>query len=247
MRALIVSDIHANMTAFKAVLDHTRKDRDRVFCLGDLVGYGPDPNECTELAAEVCAVVLGGNHDLAAAGRLDLETFSRHARLAMEWTQTVLSPGCRAYLSGLTVKTEQEGFTLSHGGPEDPVWSYILSESDAETSFKTASFSSCFFGHTHLPSVFLEARNPGGQRTYSAAYGSPDLVVETGQKRLRLLLNPGSVGFPRDAMDAHASDHLRRAAARYALFDTSTGLWQFKRLEYDMRNTAKRMLKLGLW
>jgi predicted phosphodiesterase len=246
MRVLVVSDIHANAAAFDAVLRHTRNERDCILCLGDLVGYGPDPNECIERAAERCTVILGGNHDLAAAGRLDLSAFSHHARSAMEWTLAELSPANKRYLSRLPPKARYEDILLSHGGPEDPVWSYIFSESDAALSFSGAEFSNCFFGHTHIPSVFIEFRAPAssgepGEPRYSVAYGSPELAVETVKQDLRMLLNPGSVGFPRDAGDAHSSDNLRRAAARYALFNTATGIWQFKRVEYDMRNTAKRM------
>jgi predicted phosphodiesterase len=254
MRVLVISDIHANLAAFDAVLRHTRNERDGILCLGDLVGYGPDPNECIERAAELCTVILGGNHDLAAAGLLEPSLFSHHAQRALEWTRTELLSANRAYLSRLSPKAPYEGILLSHGGPEDPVWSYIFSESDAMLAFSGADFSNCFFGHTHIPSVFLEFNAPeepsetGKPRdSYSVAYGSPDLAVETVKENLRMLLNPGSVGFPRDAMDAHSSDNLRHAAARYALFNTATGIWQFKRVEYDIRDTAKRMRKLGLW
>jgi predicted phosphodiesterase len=250
MRVLVVSDIHANLAAFDAVLRQSRDEREQILCLGDLVGYGPDPNECIERAAELCTLVLGGNHDLAAAGLLEPSLFSQHAQRALEWTRAELLPANRAYLSRLSPKALYEDILLSHGGPEDPVWSYLFSESDAALSFSGADFSNCFFGHTHIPSVFLEFKAPApeeGRASYSVAYGSPDLVVETVKEDLRMLLNPGSVGFPRDAMDAHSSDSLRHAAARYALFDTATGIWQFKRVEYDIRATAKRMRKLGLW
>jgi predicted phosphodiesterase len=245
MRVLIISDIHANLAAFNAVLHHTRHIRDAVVCLGDLVGYGPDPNECTELAAKACTVVLGGNHDLAAADTLDMADFSRHARKALEWTKSVLSPSNRAYLAGLLPKTCWENLTFSHGGPEDPVWSYILSEPDAGTAFAGADFFRCFFGHTHVPSAFV--LNPGQAYGCSTFYGVPNMTLETGRIRPRMLLNPGSVGFPRDAADAHSSDSLRRATARYALFDTETGRWQFKQVKYDLRETARRMVRLGLW
>jgi diadenosine tetraphosphatase ApaH/serine/threonine PP2A family protein phosphatase len=244
------------LAAFDAVLRCTRNERDRILCLGDLVGYGPDPNECIERAAELCTVVLGGNHDLAAAGLLEASLFSHHARKALEWTGAELLPANRTYLSRLPPKVLYEDILLSHGGPEDPVWSYIFSESDAALSFSASDFSNCFFGHTHIPSVFLEFRTPSsGKRgragpervSYNVAYGSPELTVEIEKKDLRMLLNPGSVGFPRDAEDAHSSDNLRHAAARYALFNTATGIWQFKRTEYDMRKTAKRMQNLGLW
>jgi predicted phosphodiesterase len=242
MRILVVSDIHANLAAFDAVLRETREGRDAVLCLGDLVGYGPDPRDGSARAAEVCAVVLGGNHDLAAAGMMDLSSFADHARIALEWTQPQLRPTDIAYLAALPLKTEYEGILLSHGSPENPIWGYVFSRTDAEISFSRSEFARCFFGHTHFPSFFLETR---GEASYQIGYGEPDAVIETGGARF--LLNPGSIGFPRDEEDAHRVSRSHRAAARYALFDTESGRWQFKRLEYDMRQTAKRMKQMGLW
>ncbi|GHV74711.1 metallophosphoesterase [Spirochaetia bacterium] len=244
MRVLVVSDIHANLAAFDAVLRETQGDRDAVLCLGDLVGYGPDPRECIARAAEVCAVVLGGNHDLAAAGATDLFSFADHARIAMEWTRPQLTQADTAYLATLPLNTEYEGILLSHGSPENPIWGYIFSQDDAEFAFSQSDFTRCFFGHTHLPSFFIETQ---GETFYQMGYGEPDAVIETGRDHVRFLLNPGSIGFPRDKADAHQKSRYRRAAARYALFDTESGRWQFKRLEYDIRKTAKRMKQLGLW
>jgi predicted phosphodiesterase len=244
MRALVVSDIHANAAAFEAALRETRADRDIVVCLGDLVGYGPDPRACVALAAEHCAVVLGGNHDHAAVGAADISCFADHARRALAWTRSLFTPEEAAYLSNLPLTTEYHGLFLSHGSPADPLWGYIFSEADIEAAFAQGNFGCCFFGHTHLSSFFIqtkEGRNVG----YKAGRGCGDQVVDTKLKHARFLLNPGSIGFPRNQPDAHR--HLHRAIAQYALFDTDTGLWQFKRLEYDMRDTAKRMRQLGLW
>jgi predicted phosphodiesterase len=245
MRILVISDIHANLAAFRAVLEDSKNRRDGVICLGDLVGYGPDPNECVELAAKFCTVVLGGNHDLAAAGGADLSVFSSHARKAMEWTRSILSEPSRDYLAGLVPQTQWEGITLSHGGPEDPVWSYIFSEADALFSFARQDFSRCFFGHTHIPSAFILKPEARGRRRCEALYGRPNMAVKTEKPGIRLLLNPGSTGFPRDAADGSAD--LYRSAARYALFDTRGGSWLFKSVRYDMRDTAGRMMKAGLW
>jgi predicted phosphodiesterase len=247
MRILVVSDIHANLAAFDAVLRQTQADRDVVFCLGDLVGYGPDPKECIARVADLCAVVLGGNHDLAAGGVTDLSYFADHARIALDWTRSQLSPEDVAYLSKLPLKTEYEDLLLSHGSPEDPLWGYIFSQSDAKIAFAQGGFTRCFFGHTHFPSFFSEIREDPGTVSYNAGYGIPDSVIETDRKNLRVLLNPGSIGFPRDRIDTHHFSKYHCAAARYALFDTKSGLWQFKRLEYDLRKTAERMKELGLW
>jgi predicted phosphodiesterase len=242
MRALVVSDIHANAAAFEATLRKTRADRDMVVCLGDLVGYGPDPRECIALAAEHCAVMLGGNHDHAAAGMADLSCFADHARRALDWTRPRLMPEDIAWLAKLPLKTDYCGLLLSHGSPEDPLWGYILSEADAEAAFSRDDFACCFFGHTHLPSFFIRT----GDGRCDAGYGRADQVIDTKREHARFLLNPGSVGFPRNKPDAHHRSNYRHAIARCALFDTDTGLWQFKRLEYDLRDTAKRMQQLGL-
>jgi predicted phosphodiesterase len=254
MRILIISDIHANIAAFTAVLDRTREDRDRILCLGDLVGYGPDPNECVELAAEVSDLILGGNHDLAAGGAITARDFSSHAKKSLKWTCSVLSAANKAGLSRLEPrhkypKDVPEPILLSHGGPEDPLWSYIFSEADAETAFSGADFSRCFFGHTHLPSVFIRHTPEGGAGLprITGRYGPPDMTVETGGRNDRFLLNPGSAGFPRNADEAPSWERRFHAVARYALFDSETGLWQFKGIEYDMGDTIERMVKFGLW
>jgi predicted phosphodiesterase len=247
MRVLVVSDIHANFAAFEAALQETRADRDAVVCLGDLVGYGPAPGECIALAAEHCAVVLGGNHDQAAAGLADFSSFADHARRALEWTLSQLTAENIAYLATLPLQTEYQGLLLSHGSPEDPLWGYIFSEIDAETAFAWKDFNRCFFGHTHLASYFIQTGDSRGKIAYEAGYGNAGQVIDTRRPHARFLLNPGSVGFPRNQADAPPGRNYRRAVARYALFDTETGLWQFKRLEYDMRETVQRMRRLGLW
>ncbi|MDR3343431.1 MAG: metallophosphatase family protein [Treponema sp.] len=250
MRLLVISDIHANLAAFNAVLKHSAREWDRILCLGDVVGYGPDPNECTELAAELCTVMLGGNHDLAAAGIMGIEAFSPHARNAIIWTQSTLYARNSTFLSQCTPQAEYGDMLLSHGGPEDPIWSYIFSESDAEAAFAGADFTRCLFGHTHIPSAFMAPvgaiPQSGAGFACSVQYGNPDRIIETKTEGLRLLLNPGSVGFPRNSGEFHRLENLSHASAQYALFDTDTGRWRFKRTEYDMRDTAERMARLGL-
>jgi predicted phosphodiesterase len=254
MRVLVISDIHANLAAFQAVLKKTRGEYDEIFCLGDIVGYGPRPNECVELAARSCSLVLGGNHDLAVGGVSDYDDFSRRARKSVLWTRSRISPQNRTYLSGLPPRENRGDIVFSHGGPEHPVWSYILSEGDAECSFQRESFRVCLFGHTHIPSAFVKAPFAEGDKnaqknrgSCQAVYGIPDLAIETGETGLRTMVNPGSVGFPRDASDAHSQDQLGHAAARFALFNTETGLWVFKRIEYNMKATAGEMFREGLW
>ncbi|MDR0598087.1 MAG: metallophosphatase family protein [Treponema sp.] len=245
MRVLVVSDIHANLAAFEATLEKTGADRDVAVCLGDIVGYGPDPRECIALAAEHCAVVLGGNHDHAAGGVTDLSEFADHARRALEWTRPRLTAEDAAYLAKLPLETGFLDLLLCHGSPEDPLWGYIFSEADAEAAFAWEDFDRCFFGHTHQPSFFIQTGDSRGRVDCEGGYGRADQVVETKREHARFLLNPGSVGFPRDR-DAHRYSRNSSAIAQYAIFDTETGLWQFKRLEYDIRDTAKRMRQQGL-
>ncbi|GAB1484787.1 metallophosphoesterase family protein [Treponema sp.] len=249
MRALVIADIHANLAAFKAVLSDSSGKRDIILCLGDLVGYGPDPNACVELALEQCAVVLAGNHDLAASGRMDTRSFSKHAREAMNWTRTKIAPGLQEELSLLPSITEYEGILLSHGSPSDPVWSYILSAEDAALAFESRDFRLCLFGHSHVPSAFSQQSKKnlfqGEHKAIGILYGEAPSSIATNKKRW--LINPGSVGFPRDANDAHSTESEKTAAARYGILDTDSGIWEFHRVLYDMSDTAERMRSLGLW
>ena len=244
MRALVVSDIHANSAAFEAVLADCAGEYDRSICLGDLVGYGPDPGECVERALEVCDVILAGNHDLAACGRMDVSSFSSHARLAMDWTRDHISESALRALHGLPSITEKWGLLFSHGSPASPIWGYVFSAEDAAEAFLGVDFTDCIFGHTHVPSAFSLAA-AGSKPSIEIAYGEAGSRLDLAGKRW--LLNPGSVGFPRDAEDAHSSDNECHAVARYGIMDTEAQTWDFRRVEYDMRKTAQRMRAAGLW
>ena len=239
---------------------------DQALCLGDMAGYGPDPNECIDRVRDSAAVILAGNHDLAAAGIIDLSDFAAHARCALEWTIPRLVPANAAFLSRLSPMVAYQGLLLSHGSPKDPVWDYILNPADVKDAFLAAEFGCCFFAHTHIPafSCQYQGKAPGflpkGCQSCELGYGSADLSLETGfvagpggiirRSRgkgafpYRLLLNPGSVGFPR--VEEQAAAMKGRGLAQYALFDTATGIWQFKRAGYYMRDTAERMRKAGL-
>jgi predicted phosphodiesterase len=240
MRILVISDIHGNLAALDAVLNKSRGDWDQVYCLGDITGYGPDPKECIKKTAECASAILGGNHDLAASRVLAMDDFASHARRAMECTRPRLSDGDRAWLARLPLTKTAGEIRLSHGSPEDPLWGYIFSRQDAVSAFASFSEKVCFFGHTHLSSYFIEHR-AGTEISCGAGYGEDGFSINTGEGRCRFLLNPGSVGFPRDEEDAHNSKRFHRAAARYAFFDTETGIWQFRRVFYDFRATAARM------
>lgn len=246
MRVAVISDVHANLAAFNAVLETAVSEVDECWCLGDLVGYGPDPESCVQLARKTCTIILAGNHDLAACGKIDVSDFSHHARNAMEWTWKEISSESKAFLATLPISHRYGEILLSHGSPRNPVWEYIMSERDALETFRDISFSHCFFGHSHLPSAFLLKRRLG-KEFIQILYGEADKEIDASSTSSRYLLNPGSVGFPRDAEDAHSSDSLDAAVARYALYDTKQKRWMFRRITYDMRETAERMYACGLW
>ncbi len=248
MKILILSDIHANLAAFEAVLNAGKNQHEMIICLGDLVGYGPEPDACVLLAQKTCDIILAGNHDFAACGKLDLNDFSYHAKKAMEWTQSILSLQSLSILQRLKPITEYNGILLSHGSPLNPIWDYILDRNDAASAFNAVNFDLCFFGHSHIPCTFSIVK---GKNIYpssiKAQYGSPDNIIVTDVTKHRFLLNPGSIGFPRDAMDAHSESTLKQAIARYAIFDTANNEWTFQKVEYNLEETARKMSRLGLW
>lgn len=242
MRVLVLSDIHANWPALETVLaDADRHGYDEVWCLGDLVGYGPDPNACVERLQAFGAqlsVCLAGNHDYAALGKdIDIDDFNPEAQRAVLWTRAQLKPGVRAYLDSLPgYPVSRDGFLLAHGSPRDSVWEYISSARIARENFDAVpDFSTCLVGHTHVPIVYgylLVSRDGTmhAQITQERIHASsPSLLLHT--KANRVIVNPGSVGQPRD--------HDPRAS--YAILETDTTQWTPIRLEYPFEETQHRM------
>ncbi|HRQ37448.1 MAG TPA: metallophosphoesterase family protein [Chloroflexota bacterium] len=235
MRVLIISDIHANMAAFEAVLTDATGQWDIIWFLGDLVGYGPDPNECVAELKKHNHISLSGNHDQAVLGNLDIKLFNREANFAISWTQDVLSEESRTYLQAFSSKTVQEPFTLAHASPRYPVWEYIIDPGTAAENFDWFQTPYCFVGHTHVPVIF-EERVSSRREIYMRApfymeSGEPFVLGES-----RLIINPGSVGQPRDS-DPRAA---------YALLDTEALVCMFKRVEYPVQLTQRRMEKFGM-
>jgi len=232
MKVLIISDIHANFTALEAVLDEAEtEDYQAVWCLGDLVGYGPDPNECVEsIRALPNLVCLIGNHDQAALGKIPLERFNQDARDAASWTRQTLTDMSEAYLLSLPSRVSFDDFTLAHGSPRQPVWEYILDPATAEMNFLAFETPYCLVGHSHLPLVFRRPPENGQTELKSIRWNEPL------QLRPRMILNPGSVGQPRD-MDPRAA---------YAVLDTESLQWHPRRVEYDVPSVQRRMLEAGL-
>ena len=193
MRIAIVSDIHGNRHAFEAVLeaiDHSSCEE--MWCLGDLVGYGADPDACVELARRHAAVCLAGNHDLGVRGTLPLEEFSRGAQLAAQWTQQTISAETLAYLNELEPLNLEEQVGLYHASPRDPVWEYVLSPLQAELCLDAQRHRVCLIGHSHVALSF--SRIDGAAATGQTRDADEQLDLTSGE----WLINPGSVGQPRD-------------------------------------------------
>ena len=230
MRAAVFSDVHSNLRALEAVLDAIDRDApDELWCLGDLVGYGPCPNECCAAVAERAAVCLAGNHDLAVLGTIDLTEFSGDAAAAAYWTRDVLDDEARAFLAGLTPAGTAHGVALYHGSARDPVWEYVLSDEAAESTIDLAGVPLVLVGHSHAALVATEG---GGE----IAGGLVGADVEIDLSPGRFLLNPGSVGQPRDG-DPRAA---------YLVLDLDARTASFRRVEYDVAATQRQMRALGL-
>ena len=230
MRVAVVSDVHANLPALEAVLAEVDDAGvDEVWCLGDIVGYGPDPGACVEIIRARCAVSLSGNHDLGAIGAIPIDDFNPYAAQANLWTGTVLSEADRAWLGSLPTRTARHDVTLAHGSPREPVWEYVVSARVALESFGCFETEWCLVGHSHAPLVIVEPA-PGG--TLTAIPGSGGPVEPSG----RAIINPGSVGQPRDG-DPRAA---------YAVLDLERKTATFRRAAYDIAQVQTRMREAGL-
>lgn len=227
MRTLVISDIHANLTALEAVLEDAVGQWDRVWFMGDLVGYGPNPNECVERLRELePAVALSGNHDWAVLGKLDTEEFNDDARRLVRWTRAELTDENLAYLEGLPPREVTGMFTMAHASPRHPVWEYILDLQTALENFDYFDTPYCLVGHSHIPALFSLDEESAELNFYLVGHGD---VVDMG--RGRMIINPGSVGQPRDG-DSRAS---------YALLDDEALTWTLRRVAYDIGQTQNVM------
>lgn len=228
MRLAILSDVHSNLTALDAVLaDAGQVDAIRV--LGDIVGYGPEPDEVVDRLRSAGATGVCGNHDLAALGGDLIEFFNPDARAAIEWTIKRISPATRDWLASLPERLEDGGFTLVHGSPRDPVWEYITDPAVAAAQLDELTTPYCLFGHTHVPVAYRESRK--GMDTVRTRSG--DVVVLDDR---RALLNPGSVGQPRDGIPT----------ASWLLLDTDALTATWHRTAYDIGQTQASMRAAGL-
>jgi diadenosine tetraphosphatase ApaH/serine/threonine PP2A family protein phosphatase len=227
MRVAIVSDIHANRPAFEAVLRHAGAAAriDALWSLGDLVGYGPHPNECIALLRSHEHRAVAGNHDLAACGKMGTEEFNEAAAAAAHWTSEQLSAEGRDYLASLDEVVCEQDFTLVHGSLRWPVWEYLLSSEQAQAHFELQRTPYSLVGHSHLPFVCREETSTPPVLRIAVDGGVEDLGSE------RMILNPGSVGQPRDG-DPRPS---------YAVYDSEARTVTHHRVEYDIEATQRDM------
>ncbi len=232
MRRAFISDIHANLEALETVLEDIGQQAiDEIICLGDIVGYGSEPNECTEIVRKRSTIVLLGNHDAAAVRLLDTNLFNNFARAAIDWTARILRKANRTYLASLPLTATRESFTLVHATPYEPgMWYYITSLEEASFNFRHFETEACLVGHTHIPMIVVL---DGKKEVYAHQAGHINLRETPGA---RFLINVGSVGQPRD----------RIAKSCYGIFDDGTGDFFFRRVAYDIPKTQARMRKAKL-
>ncbi len=221
MRLAILSDIHSNLEALNRALSVVdSKGADEVICLGDVVGYGGNPNECVDIIRKRCSIVLLGNHDAAALDLSVAQTFTALARVSAEWTFESLSADNKAFLQSLPLSALKEGAFLVHSSPFEPLeWNYIFSAPDARLAFEHFSEEICFVGHSHVPGVFGEK--------------SGKKQVKRGE---RYIVNVGSVGQPRDG----------NPNLSFGMFDTEKWDYENVRASYDVRLAAEAIMKAGL-
>jgi predicted phosphodiesterase len=231
MRVLVISDIHANLTALETVLADAGPV-DETWCLGDVIGYGPDPNEVVERLRDIpnLSIILG-NHDVAVLGQMDYAVFNTEARKSLLWQKKSVTPSNLLYLESLPQDIMvRKNVTMAHGSPRDPVWEYILNTLVARLNFEAFETSYCFVGHSHIQCMF--------QLDTTKDRVSLDIPQQDVALKLcpRAILNPGSVGQPRD----------RDPRSSYAIFDPDAETWEPRRVEYDIELVQKRIRAAGL-
>jgi diadenosine tetraphosphatase ApaH/serine/threonine PP2A family protein phosphatase len=228
VRAAVLSDIHANMEALDAVLA-AMPPVDAVWHLGDVVGYGPHPDRVVTRLREIGALGVRGNHDAAALGGPEIEMFNVDAQRALRWTRSVMTDETTAWLAALPERVERDGYTLVHGSPRDPIWEYVSTTPIARAAMAALTTPAGLHGHTHVPVAYIE--DDGRLEVMSPGVGSR-LVFDD----RRVLLNPGSVGQPRDGIPT----------ASWLLLDTDAGAATWHRTAYDISAVQDAMIEAGL-
>jgi predicted phosphodiesterase len=230
-RVLIISDIHANYIALEAVLTDAGKV-DETWCLGDVIGYGPQPNECiARLSSLPKLTCMMGNHDYAAVGDMEMEAFNSDAKKALLWQRGILNAKSMDFLNSLRSELVVHGdVSLVHGSPRDPIWEYIMNTLVARINLAFLETSWCFVGHSHFQAVFQSISKTDDLSIIVPPLSEPYILTEPA------ILNPGSVGQPRD----------RDPRAAYAIFSPEDHTWEPHRVEYDIQSVQKMIIDAGL-
>lgn len=249
MRVLVISDIHGNLAALESVVSDASGEYDAVWCLGDVVGYGPSPNECVAWVRENADLCVIGNHDWAVLGRpgINVDDFNPMARQAVLWTRETLTPENHSYLDTLPDRPIQpeiaDYFLITHASPREPVWEYVLTPGIALENFAIFEQKACLVGHTHKPAIYrwqLERSLENeeiGEVTIDHVLPEPDMSIALELSATqRVILNPGSVGQPRD----------NDPRAAYALLDLEKTSWKQKRTAYPIDLTQSLMRRADL-
>jgi diadenosine tetraphosphatase ApaH/serine/threonine PP2A family protein phosphatase len=235
MRVAVISDIHANLPAFEGVLDAIDgAGIEEIWCLGDVLGYGAEPDECADLVRERCATCLVGNHDLAVLGALDITAFSEAAADAVTWTRENVSDRTLTFLRELEPAGAREGVSLFHASPRDPVWEYVLSAEQAAACFEVQPTRIAMIGHSHVSLFFVGPAADEDGEEIRGSQTSDDTLLDLGDGQW--LINPGSVGQPRDG-DPRAA---------WLELDTSERTGRFHRARYDVERAAASIVAAGL-
>jgi diadenosine tetraphosphatase ApaH/serine/threonine PP2A family protein phosphatase len=235
VRVAVITDIHANLPALEAVLaDVDSGDFDEVWCLGDVVGYGAGPDACADLVRERCDICLVGNHDLAVLDDLDIASFSEAAAEAVQWTKAEIREETLEFLRGLAPHGIREEVGLFHASPRDPVWEYVLSVEQAHACMDVQGGRISLIGHSHVALFFTRAPVDDGFGDTHGSQAGDDFRLDLAEGRW--LINPGSVGQPRDG-DPRAA---------WLELDTGEPSARFHRVDYDIEAAARQILDAGL-
>jgi predicted phosphodiesterase len=231
MRIALLSDVHGNLPAFESVLaDVDSEGVEEIWCLGDLVGYGAEPDGCVELARERCDLCLAGNHDLVVTGEIDIADFSSSAATAAQWTREQIGAEALEFLRGLSPRLDDRPIGLYHGSPRDPVWEYVLSTWQADECMDLMEPRVAAIGHSHVALFFHRS----GEAQVDGAPAEAGLERDLSEGEW--LLNPGGVGQPRDG-DPRAA---------WLLLDTEGWRAQWRRVEYPIERAASAIEAAGL-
>jgi len=230
VRVLVISDVHSNLAALQAVLEDAGQF-DALWSLGDVVGYGPQPNECIATLCAYDHLYIAGNHDWGVLGKIPLDDFNGDARKANLWNREQLDAASLAYLEAAPEAIVEEKVTLAHGSPRYPIWEYLIYASVAKLSFDFFETKLCLVGHTHVPILFALSPDGGDCQASRLPEGEPFTLGQG-----RYIANPGSVGQPRDG-DPRAA---------YMVIETDSMAIEHRRVAYDVEATQALMRKAGL-